>query len=109
MEIKNSLLKNVDPYRATLDAKAEAVSQRARGQGENAAQPPAGDRVSLSSEALLQSAAREAASAAPDIRQDKVEAIKQRVDGGEYPVDARRIAEKLVRSEGLLAGTLSGD
>lgn len=108
MEIKNSLLKNVDPYRTTLDAKAEAASARPKDAGESQAPAQSGDRVSLSSSALLHTVAHSAASKAPEIRQEKVDALKERVAGGGYTVDAKKVAEKLVQSEAFLAGTLDG-
>jgi negative regulator of flagellin synthesis FlgM len=111
MEI-NSLLKNVDPYRATFDAKAEAVPRQktgVAGQAQTPGQTPgqAGDRVSLSPSALLHTTAHAAANAAPDIRQEKVDNIKDRLADGSYAVDAKKIAEKLVQSEAFLAGALS--
>lgn len=110
MEIKNSLLKQVDPYRAKLDSNESAATQRARtagGQEGNAPSAAKGDRVTLSSSALLHTAAHGAAGNAPEVRQEKVDAIKERIAAGEYHIDAKKIAEKLVRSEALLAGTLN--
>jgi negative regulator of flagellin synthesis FlgM len=108
MEIKNSLLKNVDPYRATLDAKAEAAARQKPGVAGQAQTPgQVGDRVSLSPSALLHTTAHAAANAAPDVRQEKVDGIKDRLADGSYAVDAKKIAEKLVQSEVFLAGALS--
>lgn len=108
MEIKNSLLKNLDPYRARLDSAAEANAAKAGNKaGEaSAVQPPAGDRVSLSSSARLHTAAHTAATQAPDVRQDKINALKGQVASGEYTVDARKTAQKLLESESLLAETV---
>lgn len=108
MEIKNSLLKGVDPYKATLDAnKAEAAKARA-GQAapQQAAPVQSGDRVSLSSEARLHTVAHQAATHAPEVRQEKVDSLKERVASGGYTVDSRKVAEKLLESETALAGTL---
>lgn len=107
MEIKNSLLKHLDPYKTQLDPKAEAASARA-GNGAQAQSAPQGDRVSLSSTALLHTTAHAAASAAPDVRQEKVDVLKERVSTGAYTVDAKKVAEKLLQNEALLAGTLGG-
>lgn len=108
MEIKNSLLKGVDPYKATLDAnKAEAAKARA-GQAESQQAAPAqgGDKVSLSSEARLHTVARQVASQAPEVRQEKVDSLKERVTAGDYTVDSRKVAEKLLEGDAMLAGTL---
>ncbi|MBO4336239.1 MAG: flagellar biosynthesis anti-sigma factor FlgM [Desulfovibrio sp.] len=58
-----------------------------------------GDSVKLSQQArLLMEASREA-QAAPDVRQDKVEALRRQVADGTYQVDSRLLAEHLIREE----------
>jgi negative regulator of flagellin synthesis FlgM len=39
---------------------------------------------------------------APDVDMARVEAIKQRISEGQYPIDAARIAEKFIQLESLL-------
>ena len=107
MEIKNSLLRHLEPYRAKADKEAaDAAAERTK---DAASQPvPAqGDRVSLSPTARLHTVAHAEAAHAPEVRREMVDAIKQRVDSGEYTVDARKVAEKLVQDEILLARTLN--
>ena len=107
MEIKNSLLGNIDPYRAKVDKDA---ADAAHGRAKGGAQTPVsaqGDRVSLSPSARLHTVAHAEVAHAPEVRREMVDALKQRVDSGEYTVDARRVAEKLVQDEVLLAGTLN--
>lgn len=58
-----------------------------------------GDRVSLSSEAKLRTEAHRAAQDAPDIRREKVEALKAQIAAGEYEIDSRKIAENLVKED----------
>ena len=106
MEIKNSLLKQVDPYRSKIDTKTDAASGRARNSGEAAPSQAQGDRVSLSPSAIMHTAAHTAASRAPEIRQEKVDTIKDRLSNGEYTIDSKHIAKKLLESEALLADTL---
>lgn len=106
MEIKNSLLKQVDPYRSTIESKSDAASGRARGAGEAAPSSAQGDRVSLSPSALMHTTAHAAASRAPEVRQEKVDSIKERLANGEYTIDSRKIAKKLLETDALLAGTL---
>ncbi|MDR1685687.1 MAG: flagellar biosynthesis anti-sigma factor FlgM [Desulfovibrio sp.] len=111
MEIKNSLLHNADPYRLDLDQTARsaqaALLQEKRGGAGEAASRAEGDRVSLSPAALLHTAAHAEAGKAPDIRREKVEALKARVESGAYVPDSRKIAEGLLKDEAFLAGALS--
>ncbi|MDL2266884.1 flagellar biosynthesis anti-sigma factor FlgM [Desulfovibrio sp. OttesenSCG-928-G15] len=105
MEIKNTLIRNVDPYRTQqLEQQGGARSGKTAGQEQSAA--PKGDRVSLSPAAMLHQTAHQEAVNAPDVRQQKVDALKAKVDSGEYQVDSRKVAEKLLESEAFLAKTL---
>lgn len=61
--------------------------------------PAAGDKVSVSADALLRTETYRAASTAPDIRQEKIDTLKERLANGSYHIDNRRIASKLVESE----------
>jgi negative regulator of flagellin synthesis FlgM len=111
MEIKNSLLHNADPYRLDRDqaarsAQAALLQEKRGGAGESAGRIE-GDRVSLSPAALLHTAAHAEAAATPDIRREKVEALKAGVENGTYVPDSRKTAEGLLRDEAFLAGTLS--
>lgn len=107
MDIKNSLLKGVDPYKAALDAKTQATGNRKAGaEARQTAPVQTGDRVSLSPAAMLHTVAHAAADTAPVIRQEKVDAIKEQVTSGSYTVDAKNVARKLLENDRLLAGTL---
>ena len=106
MEIKNTLLKQVDPYRTTIDPKKDAAAGRARNSGEASPGAVQGDRVSLSPSALMHTTAHAAATKAPEIRQEKVDGIKERLANGEYTIDSKHIAKKLLENDALLAGTL---
>ena len=98
MEIK-TYLKQLDPYRTQLE-KAETGKANAR---KGSAQPeraaPQGDRISLSVEGKLRTEAYAAAQAAPDVRQEKVDTLRERVNNGSYTVDSLKVAEKLVKEE----------
>ena len=97
MEIKNNL-NRLDPYlnRAEMDGQA-AEAQKSGGMklsfGSLAAQE--GDKVSLSTTALKDVVASEAMNA-PDIRQDKVNAVKASLASGSYNIDSRDIASRLL-------------
>ncbi|EGY24805.1 MAG TPA: flagellar biosynthesis anti-sigma factor FlgM [Desulfovibrio sp.] len=103
MEIKN-YLKNLDPYRAKLEQSELQTKRNAARKEGDAASSAQGDRVSLSDEAKLRTEAYSAALAAPDVRQEKVDALKSKVESGEYQVDSRAVAEKLLKEEQDLFG-----
>ena len=54
------------------------------------------DNVSLSARSLEIQEARGALADVPDVRQDKVEAMKERIAGGTYSVDTRKLAMKIL-------------
>jgi negative regulator of flagellin synthesis FlgM len=54
------------------------------------------DSVTLSDNARSLAAARDAVKAAPDVRDDKVAAIKQQVSDGTYSVAAQVLARKML-------------
>ncbi len=99
MEIKNTLISQLDPYRTQLKTEESAQKTRADAKGAAAAGASRGDRISLSPEAKLRTEAFSAASNAPEVRQAKVDAIKARVDAGEYQPDSKKIAGKLLQEE----------
>ncbi len=107
MDIKNVSINNQDPYRTRLNATENNAAQGRAAKSEPGGNPVSqGDRVSLSASARLHTLAHAEAGKAPDIRQEKVDDIKARVASGEYSVDSKKVAEKLLRSEGLLASSL---
>ncbi len=55
-----------------------------------------GDQLVLSSTAKDAATARIALSETPDVREDLVSSIKQRIDDGTYEVDTEDFAEKLL-------------
>lgn len=104
MEIKNSLLNSLDPYaRTKVGQNVDDTAERAPGQTSAALR---GDRVSLSDEARLLTVARAEAAAAPDLRREKVDALKQSVAEGTYTVYSQKVAQKLLTTESLLSSTL---
>lgn len=97
MQIKN-LLNKLDKYQTTLDKADNKPSGKSRKTADSAS-AGGGDRVSLSNTARLRTEAYSGALSAPEVRQEKVEAIKQKVDSGEYQVDSKDIARKLLKDE----------
>lgn len=58
-----------------------------------------GDSVELSREGKLYSSALREAQSAPEVRRAKVQAIKAKVDAGEYVLDTRKTAQKIVEED----------
>ena len=96
MEIKN-LLTGLGQYDPAKVEKADADAQKAR--REKASAKGKSDQVSLSNEAKLRTEAHSAAQAAPEVRHDKVAEIKARIQSGEYEINTKKIAEKMVQED----------
>lgn len=58
--------------------------------------PQKADKVELSSDAELVSAAQQAIANTPDIREEKVEALRRQIADGSYKVPAEQVAEKML-------------
>jgi negative regulator of flagellin synthesis FlgM len=56
------------------------------------------DRVELSTSSRLIQKIQEAAQAAPDVRAEKVAALKEQVDNGTYQVSSEDIAGKMLKN-----------
>lgn len=100
MEIQGSSPLGVGHYGnpVAVDRSAESRAARAAAGGP-APEAPRGDTVSVSQDALLLTEALRAAQDAPDVRTEKVEALRIQVANGTYTPDSRLIAENLVREE----------
>jgi negative regulator of flagellin synthesis FlgM len=76
---------------------ARAGSASQTGKAHHHAQPSKSvDSVTLSDSARSMAAARDAVQNAPDVREEKVAEIKQRVADGTYSVPARILARKML-------------
>ncbi len=76
----------------------EIRSNRARSEKTEPAPPaPQGEQIALSSKARLIQGAHEAIGAAPDIRTDKVNRIKELVAKDQYRVPSDVLAEKILK------------
>ncbi|KAF0234700.1 MAG: negative regulator of flagellin synthesis [Desulfovibrionaceae bacterium] len=100
MDIKN-ILGGSNPYVQSKVDKGEGTeaASAAKAKAKAKSQSASGDRVSVSSDAKLVAEAAKAAQASPDIRVDRVEALRAQVESGSYNLNPRRIAEKLVASD----------
>jgi negative regulator of flagellin synthesis FlgM len=79
--------------RAT-QAVAAMRANAARSQASATGRQP--DVVSLSDTARALDGARQAASSAPDVREDRVAALKAAIASGTYPVDNRQLARSML-------------
>lgn len=61
------------------------------------AAPSASDAIQVSSAARLVAVAQEALAVVPDIRMEKVEAIKNQLDADAYDPDGEAVAEGLIK------------
>ena len=57
---------------------------------------PSGDRVALSPEAKIMQEAIKVLETLPDVREEKVAQIRERIEEGTYQVDGRKVAEKMI-------------
>ena len=65
--------------------------------------PPATDKVSLSEESLQVRELQQQLDQVPEVDAEKVQAIKQAIAQGDYPVDAKKIAANLMNLEKILS------
>jgi len=65
--------------------------------GKQSSAPSVEDKASLSVDTLNISSLKAQALASPEIRQDKVEALRQQVQNGQYKVDPDQIAKAILK------------
>lgn len=106
MEIKNSLVNQANAYLSGMDETQKAAARRTARASSEEAPKAQGDRVSVSPEAMLRTEAHKAANATPDVRQEKVDAIKASLADGTYSMDSKHIAQKLLAEDSFLANSL---
>ena len=61
-----------------------------------------GDRVELSDRARKVAALADKAAGLPDVRREKVEALRRSLDDGVYRVDPRHVARKILEFEDVI-------
>lgn len=70
--------------------------QRRRAAAGTGASGPAADKVELSAESRIIEAAQRAIEAAPEVRTEVVNRMKEALARGEYDVDSREVARKVL-------------
>jgi negative regulator of flagellin synthesis FlgM len=78
--------------------RVEKPSEKA-GESRGRGSAPRSDSVRISDEARLYNRALRAAQDSPDVRQAKVNSIRELVETGEYVVDSRKTAAKIVEED----------
>ena len=84
-------------------SEAAAKPERAR-QGEQVAKSSDSSgsaRAEISDKARDFAKAHAAASAAPDVREDRIAELKKRISAGEYKIDADKVADKMISEHAL--------
>ena len=76
----------------------QQVEKAAQQRAQQSRNVDSGDRVQVSADARLLGKAVDAASKAPEIRQDVVERAKAKLAAGEVGNDANRLADRLIDS-----------
>ena len=106
MEIKNiyGINKSYGQDRIARSDSGETSGATTRSSGTDATQATGADRVTLSDGAKLVSQATHEAQEAPEVRTDKVAALKAQVDAGTYQPDSKKIATKMLTMESDLFG-----
>jgi len=102
MEIKN-ILSGLGQYEKTKLEKSGNEPVRSK-KDSSVSESSKGDQVQFSDEALLRTEAYKAATAAPDVRRDKVEAIKAQIANGTYEIDSQKIAERMLSDDADFLG-----
>ncbi len=95
MEIKN-LVGELNPY---TQKKIDRMERERPPAVTSRSSSSASDKVSVSEEAKLRAAALATATSAPDVRTDKVEELRAKVQAGTYVPDNHKTAQNLVRDD----------
>lgn len=75
-------------YQTNMQTKKETVEKRTSRD----------DKIEISQVGKDMTVAKKAISEAPDLREDKVKAIKEQMEAGTYSVSSEAIADKLINS-----------
>ena len=91
----NAVRGNADKVSKKAGTAPSVLSSSAEGSAKSSASSPGADSVSLSN-------VTQKAMAEPDFDRAKVEAIKQAISQGQYPLDPKRIAESFLAVERMI-------
>lgn len=102
MNISFNPNQSINPYQTDHTQEARLSRFQQSGQSQETDSSTQGDRVSVSQNAVLLTEARRTAQATPDVRQEKVDALKEQVNSGTYNIDSTQLATNLLAEEGAL-------
>jgi flagellar biosynthesis anti-sigma factor FlgM len=86
------------PENVGQTAPTQATDRGRTGRSDQAGAPATADRVQVSDQARLLSAALQAAHEAPDVSEAAIERARQKRDAGELGKDAEKLADRLIDS-----------
>lgn len=86
-------IKNIQSV-AKIYGEQSKVSKSAKSQGGSSSQRP--DEVILSTQAQELSQLLRTAKGLPEVREDKVKELSERIAKGEYKVDSRELADRII-------------
>ncbi len=83
----------------SIPSKIVSLSEKRIAESPSDTKPPSNrsDRVTLSPRAREFNEARRTLAGIPDVRADKVDAVKNRIADGSYRIDSEKIAAKMIR------------
>jgi flagellar biosynthesis anti-sigma factor FlgM len=87
----------VELNRPALDSVTSSPVTPAEVSGNHATHAPEEDKATLSTDKASVEALATQALSSPEIRQDKVEALRQAIKGGQYKLDPAGIADAMIR------------
>ena len=96
MEIKKTLLGSKSLEGRDQAAAVDKAGQKAATASGAQAQAASTDRVEISGRSKEMAKAAEALDSTPEVRQNKVDEIKNRIESDEYQVDADKVAQKMI-------------
>ncbi len=88
----SDLQRSSESSKSTKNSKASPSSVEASGVG-------AATQTSISSRAQQIQKAKDLASSAPDVREDRIAALQKAIDAGTYNIDPKDIADRMVDEE----------
>jgi negative regulator of flagellin synthesis FlgM len=95
--MKISDLKNDQAVQYLNQGNKSAPVEKAQGLNEGGKSGIAGDKVEISSQSRDMQKIHDILAQTPDIRSEKVAALKKAIEEGRYQVSAEKIAEKMIQ------------
>jgi negative regulator of flagellin synthesis FlgM len=88
---QSNRMSNVNQADPSKQAEKQRISEKAKDQS------PSPDKVELSAQSKEMQKIHEVLQATPDVRAEKVAALKKRIEEGRYEVDSEALAEKMIK------------